>query len=233
MNAPTVPNHIAIIMDGNGRWAQSRGLPRAMGHRQGVEALKRTVRAVRDRGVRYLTIYAFSSENWQRPEGEVAELMDLLRIFLKAELAQLHKDGVQLRFIGDLSPLPDDVRALLNHAAGLTAGNDRATLVVALSYGARQEIVRAAQRLAQQGAVITEEVFSAALDTAGIPDPDLLIRTSGELRLSNFLLWQTAYTEFVFTDTLWPDFDAADLDAAIAEFQQRERRYGNVETVAR
>ncbi len=226
------PCHIAIIMDGNGRWAKARALPRAMGHRQGMEALKRTLRAVRERGVEYLTVYAFSAENWDRPEEEISDLMELLRIYIRAELAELHRDGVRLRFIGDLARLPADVRKMINEAAELTAQNTSGTLVVALSYGARQEIIRAARRLAEQGAAMNEENFAAALDTAGIPDPDLLIRTSGEMRLSNFLLWQTAYTEFVFTDTLWPDFGAKDLDAALAEFQQRERRYGKRGTMA-
>lgn len=197
-SCPKIPKHIAIIMDGNGRWAKARALPRAMGHRQGMEALKRTLRTARERGVEYLTVYAFSAENWGRPESEISDLMELLRIYIRAELAELHRDGVRLKFIGDHARLPEDVRALIHDAAKLTAENTAGTLVIALSYGARQEILRAAQRLAEQGGAITEETFSAVLDTAGIPDPDLLIRTSGEMRLSNFLLWQTAYTEFVF-----------------------------------
>lgn len=240
MNAPRIPRHIAIIMDGNGRWANSRGLPRAMGHRQGMEALKRTLRATRERGVEYLTIYAFSAENWSRPESEISDLMELLRIYIRAELAELHRDGVRLRFIGDHARLPGDVQNLITDAAKLTEHNTSGTLVIALSYGARQEIVRAAQKLAAdatEGKIspndITEEKLSAELYTCDIPDPDLLIRTSGELRLSNFLLWQTAYTEFVFTETLWPDFSAKDLDAAIHEYQQRERRYGKLSQLAR
>jgi undecaprenyl diphosphate synthase len=220
--------HIAIIMDGNGRWAAARKMPRAMGHRAGVEALKRTVHAARARGIEYLTVYAFSAENWNRPAAEIAELMELLRWYIGAELAELHRDGARLRFIGDLGRLPDDVQSLLYDAAKLTEHNTAGTLVIALSYGARQEILQAAQVLAAQGKPMTEENFTNALYTADIPDPDLLIRTSGEMRLSNFLLWQTAYTEFVFTETLWPDFDAKDLDEAIGSFERRERRYGKL-----
>jgi undecaprenyl diphosphate synthase len=226
------PNHIAIIMDGNGRWAAARKLPRVMGHRAGMEALKRTLRAVRERGVEFLTVYAFSAENWDRPESEISDLMELLRVYLRGELAELHRDGVRLKFIGDHSRLPQDVQNMISESTALTANNTAGTLIIALSYGGRQEIVQAAQRLAQQGAPVTEENFAAALNTAGIPDPDLLIRTSGEMRLSNFLLWQTAYTEFVFTETLWPDFGAKDLDAAITEYQQRERRYGKLGAMA-
>lgn len=232
MNAPRLPRHIAIIMDGNGRWANARKLPRAMGHRQGMEALKRTVRAVQQRGIEYLTIYAFSAENWSRPETEISELMDLLRHYLRAELAEMHRDGLRLRFIGDHARLPQDVRELIAESEKLTAENQKGTLVIALSYGGRQEILRAAQKLNESGQPMTEENFSSALDTAGMPDPDLLIRTSGEIRLSNFLLWQTAYTEFVFTETLWPDFSEKDLDAAITEYQQRERRYGKLGQLA-
>ena len=226
------PQHIAIIMDGNGRWAAARNLPRAMGHRAGMEALKRTLRAVRQRGVQYLTVYAFSAENWDRPQEEISDLMELLRLYIRAELAELHRDGVRLRFIGDHARLPVDVQTLMNEAATLTEFNTAGTLVIALSYGARQEILRAAQKLVASKQEITEETFTAALDTVGIPDPDLLIRTSGEMRLSNFLLWQTAYTEFVFTETLWPNFNEQDLDRAINEFQQRERRYGKLGAMA-
>lgn len=229
----TNPQHIAIIMDGNGRWATARGLPRALGHRQGMEALKRTLKAARQRGVQILTVYAFSAENWDRPEDEISDLMELLRLYIRAELAELHRDGVRLRFIGDHARLPQDVQSLLDEAAKLTAENTGGTLVIALSYGARQEMVRAAQRLAAQamrGDLRVEEIddmaFARNLYTSDLPDPDLLIRTSGEMRLSNFLLWQTAYTEFVFTETLWPDFWEKDLDAAISAYQQRERRYG-------
>ncbi len=232
MDAPRIPRHIAIIMDGNGRWAAARKLPRAMGHRQGMEALKRTIEAVRERGIEFLTIYAFSAENWSRPETEISDLMDLLRHYLRGELAEMHKDGLRLRFIGDHARLPADVQSLISESAKLTEKNTKGNLVIALSYGGRQEILQAAQTLAAQGAEITEESFSAALYTSEIPDPDLLIRTSGELRLSNFLLWQTAYTEFVFTETLWPDFSAKDLDAAINEYQQRERRYGKLGQLA-
>lgn len=229
----TPPHHIAIIMDGNGRWAAARNVPRAAGHRAGMEALKRTVKSARERGVKILTVYAFSAENWDRPEDEISDLMELLRLYIRAELAHLHADGVRLRFIGDHARLPPDVQALLEEATKLTAENTAGTLVVALSYGARQEMVRAAQRLAVQamrGDLRVEEIddmaFARNLYTSDLPDPDLLIRTSGEMRLSNFLLWQTAYTEFVFTETLWPDFGEKDLDAAITAFQQRERRYG-------
>jgi len=233
MKSPAIPRHIAIIMDGNGRWAAARGMPRALGHRQGMEALKRTLKAVCERGVEILTVYAFSAENWDRPESEISDLMELLRLYIRAELAELHRDGVRLRFIGDHARLPEDVQTMIAEAARLTAQNTAGTLVIALSYGSRQEIIRAVQRLAGQGMPITEESFAGALDTAGIPDPDLLIRTSGEMRLSNFLLWQTAYTEFVFTDTLWPDFGVKDLDAAIQAYQQRERRYGKLGQLAR
>ncbi len=233
------PQHIAIIMDGNGRWASARGLPRVAGHRAGMEALKRTLRAARERGIDYLTVYAFSAENWSRPESEILDLMELLRLYLRAELAELHRDGVRLKFIGDHTMLPTDVQKLVTESAEMTKNNTSGTLIIALSYGARQEIVKAAQTLAARAAAgeitpnaIDENLFAGALDTAGVPDPDLLIRTSGELRLSNFLLWQTAYTEFVFTDTLWPDFGAKELDAAITEYQQRERRYGKLGTVA-
>ena len=232
MTTARSPRHIAIIMDGNGRWAAARGLPRVMGHRQGMEALKRTLRAVRERGVEFLTVYAFSAENWDRPESEISDLMELLRLYIRAELAELHRDGVRLRFIGDHSRLPADVQTMIAEAAKLTEQNTAGTLVIALSYGGRQEIVRAARCLAENKQEVTEENFAAALYTTDIPDPDLLIRTSGEMRLSNFLLWQTAYTEFVFTETLWPDFGAKDLDAAITEYQQRERRYGKLGQLA-
>lgn len=229
------PVHVAIIMDGNGRWARSRGLPRVAGHRRGVDAVRRTVRAAGELGVDYLTLFSFSSENWRRPYEEVQELMKLLRFYLRNELTELHENGVRFRMIGDRSRLPPDIIALIEDAEAKTAGNKRLTLVIALSYGGRDELVLATRRLAEEvkagkldPAAITGEDIERNLDTAGIPDPDLLIRTSGEQRISNFLLWQSAYAEFVFLDRLWPDFDKADLEVAVAEFQRRDRRYGSV-----
>lgn len=229
----TVPVHVGIIMDGNGRWATRRRLPRVAGHRKGAEAVRRIVEAAADLGVRYLTLFGFSSENWSRPALEVQELMSLLRSYLRSEVAELNRTGIRLRIIGDRSRLARDILDLIDHAESTTAHNTRMTLIIALSYGARQELIRAAQRLAQavqRGEVVPEAIdeglLAGCLDTAGIPDPDLIIRTSGEKRLSNFLLWQSAYAELVFTETLWPDFSRADLEAAFAEFRQRERRYG-------
>jgi undecaprenyl diphosphate synthase len=227
------PVHVAIIMDGNGRWAKARGLPRTAGHKKGVEAVRRTVEAARELGLGYLTIFSFSSENWRRPEEEVSDLMGLLRFYLRSEIAELHKAGVRLRVMGDRSRLADDIVRLIEQAEGLTADNTVLTLVVALSYGSRQEIAMAARRLAEEvkagrldPAAIDEEAVTARLYTADIPDPDLIVRTSGEQRLSNFLLWQSAYSELVFVDTLWPDFTKRDLEAAIEEFHRRERRFG-------
>ena len=227
------PVHVAIIMDGNGRWAKARGLPRTAGHKKGVEAVRRTVEAARELGVGYLTIFSFSSENWRRPEEEITDLMGLLRFYLRSEIAELHKAGIRLRVIGERSRLSADIVRLIENAEELTAANTTMTLVVALSYGSRQEIVLAARRLAEEAkagsldpAAIDEAALTARLFTADIPDPDLIVRTSGEQRLSNFLLWQSAYAEFVFTDTLWPDFTKRDLEAAIEEFHRRERRYG-------
>ncbi|WP_448187391.1 isoprenyl transferase [Azospirillum sp. sgz301742] len=227
------PVHVAIIMDGNGRWAKARGLPRTAGHKKGVEAVRRTVEAARELGIGYLTIFSFSSENWRRPEEEVSDLMGLLRFYLRSEIAELHKAGIRLRVIGERSRLSADIVRLIENAEELTAGNRTMTLVVALSYGSRQEIVLAARRLAEEAkagridpAAIDEAALTTRLFTADIPDPDLIVRTSGEQRLSNFLLWQSAYTELVFTDTLWPDFTKRDLEAAIEEFHRRERRYG-------
>lgn len=227
------PVHVAIIMDGNGRWAKARGLPRTAGHKKGVEAVRRTVEAARELGLGYLTIFSFSSENWRRPEEEISDLMGLLRLYLRSEIAQLHKGGIRLRVIGERGRLSPDIVRLIENAEELTAGNRTMTLVVALSYGSRQEIVSAVRRLASEvksGEIepsdIDEQAFAARLFTADIPDPDLVIRTSGEQRLSNFLLWQSAYAEFVFTDTLWPDFTKRDLEAAIEEFHRRERRFG-------
>jgi undecaprenyl diphosphate synthase len=227
-NAQCLPRHVAIIMDGNGRWAKARGLARTNGHKKGAEALRRTLDACRDAGIRYLTIYAFSSENWKRPQEEVSDLMQLLTHYLQHELDTLHKNEVCLRFIGDLSQLDASVRDMVENAVQKTKKNAAFNLTVALSYGSRQEIVRAVKKLAanHKAEDITEEKLSAALDTADLPEPDLLIRTGGEQRLSNFLLWQSAYTEFYFTDTLWPDFDATELHKALNDYAKRERRYG-------
>lgn len=220
-------------MDGNGRWAHARGLPRAAGHKRGAESVRRTITAAAELGVRYLTLYGFSSENWKRPATEIDDLMGLLRFYLRSEIAELHRNGVRIRVIGNRSRLADDIVALIEQAETQTKANERLDLVVALSYGARDEILDAARMLMTDAAAgtldpatLTEAVFEERLLTHGIPDPDLLIRTSGEQRLSNFLLWQSAYAELVFTDTLWPDFAKSDLEAAIAEFNRRERRYG-------
>jgi undecaprenyl diphosphate synthase len=229
------PRHVAIIMDGNGRWAASRGLPRLEGHRRGVEALRRTVRAAIELGISYLTIYSFSSENWRRPAQEVGDLFSLLRLFVRRDLADLHVRGVRVRFVGSKEGLPSDIAGLLNEAENLTRANRGLTLVIAFNYGARQEILEAARALARAAvagridpAEVNEQGFEAFLDTAGIPDPDLLIRTSGEQRLSNFLLWQSAYAELVFMPILWPDFDRSALEAAVKEFRSRDRRFGGL-----
>ena len=228
-----LPRHIAIIMDGNGRWAQARGLPRIAGHRRGAEALRRTLEAAGDLGVPYLTLFGFSSENWKRPHDEVDDLMGLLRHYLRGEIAELHRNGVRLRVIGDRARLSAEIVALIENAETLTRDNQAINLTVALSYGGRAEIVAAARAVAAKAAAgkllpqaIDEDVIAAHLFTADLPDPDLLIRTSGEQRISNFLLWQCAYAELVFTKTLWPDFGRADLEQAITEFGGRERRYG-------
>ncbi|AIB11985.1 UDP pyrophosphate synthase [Azospirillum argentinense] len=227
------PAHVAVIMDGNGRWAKSRGLPRTAGHKKGVDAVRRTVEAAGELGIGYLTIFSFSSENWRRPEEEVSDLMQLLRFYLRSEIADLHRNGVRLRVIGDRARLSKDIIGLIDNAETLTRDNRKLTLVVALSYGSRQEITLAARRLAEEvkaGTLdpedITEDRLSERLFTADIPDPDLIVRTSGEKRISNFLLWQAAYAELVFVDTLWPDFSKRDLEAAIEEFHRRERRFG-------
>jgi len=226
---------VAIIMDGNGRWAAARGLPRVEGHRRGVEALRRTVRAAIELGIAYLTIYSFSSENWRRPAKEVGDLFSLLRLFVRRDLADLHARGVKVRFVGMKEGLPADIAGLLAEAEHLTGANSGLTLVVAFNYGARQEILEAARALARaalEGKIdplqVDEQGFEAFLDTVGIPDPDLLIRTSGEQRLSNFLLWQSAYAELVFMPILWPDFDRAALEAAVKEFRSRDRRFGGL-----
>jgi undecaprenyl diphosphate synthase len=230
-----VPRHVAIIMDGNGRWAASRGLPRLEGHRRGVEALRRTVRAAIELGISYLTIYSFSSENWRRPAQEIGDLFGLLRIFVRRDLADLHSRNVKVRFIGAKEGLPPDIAGLLEEAEKRTEANDGLMLVVAFNYGARQELLMAARALARAALAgelapeaVDEQSFEGFLDTVGIPDPDLLIRTSGEQRLSNFLLWQLAYTELVFTPILWPDFDRPALEAAIKEFKSRDRRFGGL-----
>jgi undecaprenyl diphosphate synthase len=231
----TIPRHVAIIMDGNGRWAAARGLPRGEGHRRGVEALRRTVRAAGDLGIGVLTIFSFSAENWSRPPSEVRELMGLLRRFIRNDLADLHRNGVHVRVIGDRDDLAPDIRGLLEEAEELTKDNNKLTLVVAFNYGARQEIARAAQRLAAEimaGRVavadVTADRLASFLDAPDLPDPDLIIRTSGEQRLSNFLLWQAAYSELVFVPVCWPDFDRAALEQAIVEFRGRERRFGGL-----
>lgn len=229
----STPAHVAIIMDGNGRWAKARGLPRLAGHKAGVDALRETVRAADELGIRYLTVYAFSSENWSRPQAEVSDLMGLLKIFIRRDLAELHRSGVQVRVIGERSTLQPDIRKLLEEAETLTAANTAMTLVIAFNYGGRDEIVRAAKRLAAEvvsGALaadaIDHDAFAARLDTAGIPDPDLVIRTSGELRLSNFLLWQAAYSELVFLPCYWPDFNRKQFADAVQLFGSRDRRFG-------
>jgi undecaprenyl diphosphate synthase len=230
-----VPRHVAIIMDGNGRWAAARGLPRAEGHRRGVEALRRTVRAAGEIGIKILTIFSFSAENWSRPASEIGELMGLLRRFVRNDLAELHQSNVRVRVIGERTGLDPDIGRLLVEAEELTKNNDGLSLVVAFNYGARQEIVRAARKIvaaATQGQLkiddIDLDIFARFLDAPDLPDPDLIIRTSGEQRLSNFLLWQSAYSELIFVPTYWPDFDRSTLETAIREYQQRERRFGGL-----
>ena len=229
------PLHVAVIMDGNGRWAAARGLPRAEGHRRGVEALRRVVRAAHELGILYLTIFSFSSENWSRPATEIGDLFGLLRRFIRNDLATLHRDGVRVRVIGERQGLESDICALQSEAEELTRDNTGLTLVVAFNYGARQEIARAAARIAvmvKDGTLdpsaITADLIGQHLDAPDLPDPDLIIRTSGEQRLSNFLLWQIAYSELVFVPTYWPDFDRAALESAIAEYHRRERRFGGL-----
>ena len=230
-----VPRHIAIIMDGNGRWAAARGLPRREGHRRGVEALRRTVRAAGEIGVGILTIFSFSAENWSRPPSEIRDLMGLLKRFIRHDLAELHQNGVRVRVIGERHDLAPDIRSLLEEAEELTRNNTGLILVVAFNYGARQEIARAARHLAAEvvaGRLSIEAIdadrIGRHLDAPDLPDPDLIIRTSGEQRLSNFLLWQAAYSELVFVPTYWPDFDGATLRGAIDEYRRRERRFGGL-----
>jgi undecaprenyl diphosphate synthase len=233
VSSSALPRHIAIIMDGNGRWAQARGLPRIAGHRRGAEAVRRTLTAAAELGVPYLTLFGFSSENWKRPLAEVDDLMGLLRHYLRGEIAELHRNGVRLRVIGERSRLAPDIVILIENAEALTRDNRGVNLTIALSYGGRAEIIAAMRALAAKAVAgelapdtIDEEVIARHLFTADIPDPDLLIRTSGEQRISNFLLWQCAYAELVFTKTLWPDFGRDDLERAIADYGGRERRYG-------
>jgi undecaprenyl diphosphate synthase len=229
----SAPRHVAIIMDGNGRWANRRGLPRSVGHRSGVEAVRRTVRAAIELGIPYLTIYSFSSENWSRPLDEIDDLMGLMKRFIRRDLAELHQSGVRIRVIGERENVDPELLALIDEACELTCENQTLTLVIAFNYGARAEIAKAARKLAEAVAAgtlepgdVTVEALSDALDTQGIPDPDLLVRTSGEMRLSNFLLWQSAYTELVFLDACWPEFGRELLEEAIARFRARERRFG-------
>jgi undecaprenyl diphosphate synthase len=225
-----IPRHVAIIMDGNGRWARHRHLPRLAGHKAGVEAVRRVTRAARAMGIEALTLYAFSSENWRRPAEEVGDLMGLLRLFIRSDLAELARENVRLRVIGDYRAFSADLIALIDDAIARTAGNDGPLLVIALNYGAQAELAAAARRLAARlpAEQIDEAAIEAELDTAGLPPLDLVIRTSGEQRLSNFLLWQAAYAELLFVDTLWPDFDAAALAEAVAAFGRRQRRYGGL-----
>jgi undecaprenyl diphosphate synthase len=227
------PAHVAFIMDGNRRWARSRGMPPVYGHRRGAEVVRRTVEACAKAGVRYVTLFAFSSENWRRPAAEVGDLMDLLRLYLKREISELCRNGVRLQVIGDRAGLAPDIRDLIEEAEAQSRDNQRITVIMALNYGSRREIANAARQLAievQEGRLdpgaIDETMLASRLYTAGIPDPDLLIRTSGELRISNFLLWQLAYTELVFVPVSWPDFAEEHLHEALREYHKRERRYG-------
>lgn len=239
LDCARIPQHVAVIMDGNGRWAKKRALNRLKGHRAGIAAVRETIRCASDLGVRYLTIYSFSTENWKRPTDEVVGLMDLFAKTMLAEVDGLHEEHVRVKTIGDLSPLPQETRDAFEAAWNKTKDNDGMTLVVAVNYGSRQEIMRAVEGCVRQAALVaaeggdplsavSEEAFERGLYTADIPDPDLLIRTSGEMRVSNFLLWQIAYTEFVCTDVLWPDFDRYELLRALLEFQGRDRRFGAV-----
>ncbi len=232
---PVVPEHVAIIMDGNGRWAQSRGLARTQGHRKGVEAVRAAVRAAGELGVKTLTLFSFSSENWSRPADEINDLMGLLKIFIRRDLADLHRENVRVCIIGSRDNVPGDILPLLEEAENLTRNNTATRLVIAFSYGSRDEIARAVQKIAQKAAAgeirpqdIDEATIAEHLDTAQWRDPDLIIRTSGEMRLSNFLLWQAAYSEFVFLDCLWPDFDREKLLFAIKEYNRRVRRFGGL-----
>lgn len=231
----TVPAHLAIIMDGNGRWAQKRGLSRAMGHKKGAETVKEITRACGELGIKYLTLYAFSTENWQRPPEEVDTLMGLLRDYLKSDLKEIQENGVRIRFIGERYMLDSDIAGQMEKLEQETAANNKMTLCIALSYGSRQEIIAAARKIAamaKAGQISPEDIdikmFSDMLYTRDIPDPDLVLRTSGEQRVSNYLLWQLAYAELFFTPTLWPDFTKAELEAVLTDYSNRERRYGKV-----
>lgn len=227
----TTPRHVAIVMDGNGRWARQRYMPRGLGHKAGVDALLKVVQASADRGIRFLTVFAFSSENWKRPQEEVSGLMSLLLVALAKQLAKVKADGVRMRIVGDLSNVSEKVRSALLDAQSDTADNDRLVLTVAFNYGGRWDIVQACQKALAAGLSpdqLDEAALSRFMSMSYAPDPDLVIRTGGEVRLSNFLLWQSAYSELYFTDCLWPDFDGAELDRAIASYGQRERRFGDV-----
>ncbi|MBP2487325.1 undecaprenyl diphosphate synthase [Rhizobium leguminosarum] len=235
----TVPEHVAIIMDGNGRWAKQRGLPRTMGHRKGVEAVRETVRAAGAAGIKFLTLFAFSSENWRRPEAEVSDLLGLLKAFIRRDLAELHRQNVRIKVIGDRHSLRSDILGLLLEAEETTKDNTSLTLVIAFNYGSRDEIARAVVSLARdvedgrlRAQDITPALINARLDTAGIPDPDLIIRTSGEERLSNFLLWQAAYSEFIFLPEYWPDFSPEIFRSALETFASRDRRFGGLSSQA-
>jgi undecaprenyl diphosphate synthase len=239
MNATSnaILQHIAIIMDGNGRWAKARNLPRTAGHQKGIDAVKRTVEHSVAENIKFLTLFGFSTENWNRPQDEISELMKLLRYYLKSETAELHKNNIRLRVIGDRTRFDSDIVTMIENAERLTADNDKLHLTIALNYGGRQDLLQASQKLAdhafkQNRKLSTDEVetlFPNFLWTAGLPDPDLLIRTSGEQRISNFLIWSCAYTEFYFTETLWPDFDHVHLKEAIKTYQTRERRFGGLD----
>jgi undecaprenyl diphosphate synthase len=227
--------HVAIIMDGNGRWARARGLPRTMGHYHGAEAARNVIKAAAEAGVTHLTLFGFSSENWRRPKAEVQYLMGLLRGYLQRNVDELHEAGIRLRVIGERGALPADIVALIAEAEALTRGNSRLQLTIALNYGGRVEIVEAARRLASRAKAgllepddIDEESFASNLSTASLPDPDLMIRTSGEQRVSNFLLWQLAYAEMAFVEKYWPDFTGEDLTAVLVEFRRRDRRFGTI-----
>ena len=232
---PASPKHVAIIMDGNGRWAEERGLPRAIGHRMGVEAVRRTIKSAISLNIQYLTLYSFSTENWTRPAGEINDLMGLMKRFIRRDLAELHEHGVRIRVIGGRENVDAELLSMIDDAVQITSANERLDLIIAFNYGARDEIANAARRIAEKvaareilPAAVTAEMIEAELDTAGIPDPDLLVRTSGEERLSNFLLWQCAYTEFVFLDEYWPDFGDELLRAALEQYYARDRRYGGL-----
>jgi undecaprenyl diphosphate synthase len=236
MTQSQIPQHVAIIMDGNGRWAKQRGMTRTQGHRRGLEALRSTVENAAELGVGYLTVFGFSTENWQRSNEEVSDLMALLRFYLTHELKTLHKKGARLNVIGERHKLAGDIVKLIENAEALTASNERISVTIALSYGSRSEIVSAVKNIAQQVADgrllpddISDDMFESALMTTGLPPVDLMIRTSGEVRLSNFLLWQLAYAELIFTDTLWPDFDMTSLSGALSVYASRQRRFGKIE----